>query len=217
MARCCLHFQKWLLKSQTNYHSGPQAELRSEVQSDASWRRNSMLFLLCMTNYLQAGRNLLGWKIGTGDARSPATPLSSRAALAPAAREMQKWGCEGNDPHPEALVGAAGCGVLPGWLGRVLAWAQTGWSRGWLQEANSAGYHSTQQLSASFCRESSGEQMVKHPTRDSRSHPLPSPPTAPDTSKFPELIDYQGQISILPNYNLGLMHVFTLYLFHVGN
>lgn len=67
----------------------------------------------------------------------------------------------------------------------------------------------------SFWGENCGEQMVRHPTRESRSHPFPVPPT--ETSKFPELIDYQGRISILLDYNLVLMHVFTLYLFHVGN
>ena len=60
-----------------------------------------------------------------------------------------------------------------------------------------------------------GEHMVKHPTRESRSHPFPTPPTAPATCKFPELIDYRVQISILLNYNLVLMHIFRVFLFHI--
>lgn len=80
-----------------------------------------MLFLLCMTNHLQAGRNLLGRKNSTGNARSPATPWSSRAALSSSGpcsqrdAEMRLWGlCS----SPWTLMGAAGCGVLQGgWAG----------------------------------------------------------------------------------------------------
>lgn len=183
-----------------------------------------MLFLLCMTNHLQAGRNLSGWKNTTGKAQGPATPWYSRAAgplLTPAATEMQSWGSEGSAPHSEPLGGSCcGCGVLPGWLGRELAWGQVPKAGGGWKRQALCGYHGTQaalsqqgQLLWGKQRGADGET----PHRESLSHPFPMPPTAPETSKLPELIDYQGQISILLNYNLVLMHVFTLYLFHVGN
>lgn len=181
-----------------------------------------MLFLLCMTNHLQAGgRNLLGWKNTTGNARSPATPLSSRAVLASprpcSQRDAELWlwelCCSLWTPEWHLWVWGVGSGA-----GQA---AGMGGRRGVAGRGKlCGGTAAPSQLPASrdsSCRENSGEQMVKHPTRESRSHPFPVPPTAPDTSKFPELIDYQGRISILLNYNLALVHVFTLYLFRVGN
>lgn len=183
-----------------------------------------MLFLLCMTNHLQAGRNLLLWKNTMENARSPAMPLSSRAVLA--SSPLQPDRCRNVAlrallPTLNPWVGVAGVGCRQGGLGRALAWGQMPEGRGVAGRGKLCrGTTAPSQLSAvrvNFYRENSGEQMVKHPTRESRSHPFPMPPTAPDTSKFPEFIDYQGQISILLNYNLVLMHIFTLYLFHVGN
>lgn len=151
----------------------------------------------------------------------PGTAEQHWPLLTPAATEMQSWGSEGSAPHSEPLGGSCcGCGVLPAWLGRELAWGQVPKAGGGWKRQALCGYHGTQaalsqqgQLLWGKQRGADGET----PHRESLSHPFPMPPTAPETSKLPELIDYQGQISILLNYNLVLMHVFTLYLFHVGN
>lgn len=154
-----------------------------------------MLFLLPVTNHLQVGGKIcycvkIPWEMLEVH---PQPPLAERYLhLAPAARMLQK--CGRRAPLPPSEPPAGSCREVRLWGG---AWSGTGKAlvptqkrEGWKRRVprghpeppacfllvQLAGTHTASM------GENGGKHMVKHPVRESRSHLLPTTPTAPATS-----------------------------------
>lgn len=175
-----------IIQVQANYHLSPQVEVRRESWSDGTWRLHLELFLLCVTNHLQTGRN----QSVTAEKHHQSCwksipPLSNTPALAPCPcswgdTKIQLEGPGSRLWNPWA--GAAGGyehGVMLEWDGRrVLEWGwrpefrERGW-KGWAQQRTWSG----QPVQLSSAAQLFWGKMGR--SRESCLHPSPYRPWPP--------------------------------------